>query len=46
MVGVLVHLIIGFILFTPIGFIVAAYQYKKGKEKEFEEQKLREKELN
>lgn len=34
MVGVIVYIMIGFFLFTPIGFFVASYQYKRKKSKE------------
>ncbi len=41
MVGVLVHIIIGLILFTPIGFIAGYIQDKKAREKEEELNKER-----
>jgi uncharacterized protein YneF (UPF0154 family) len=42
MEGVAVHMVIGLLLFTPIGFFVAMYQYRKAIEKEKEEEHRRE----
>lgn len=39
MTGVVVHMIIGFLLFTPVGFIVAMFQHKKELEREQDEKK-------
>jgi hypothetical protein len=45
MQGIVVHMLIGLVLFTPIGFLAGYYQNKKRLRKEAEaaeEQKLRE----
>lgn len=36
MEGIVVHMVIGFALFIPLGFITAMYQYRKATEKEKE----------
>ncbi|MCX6282917.1 MAG: hypothetical protein NTW31_01570 [Bacteroidetes bacterium] len=39
MTGVVVHMIIGFLLFTPLGFIVGMLQHRREQEKEEEDKK-------
>ncbi len=39
MTGVVVHMMIGFILFTPLGFIVAMLQHRREQEREEEDKK-------
>ncbi|MEI7499396.1 MAG: hypothetical protein WCK84_03010 [Bacteroidota bacterium] len=41
MEGVVVHMVIGLILFTPIGFITALYQHRKAESKAKEEEQKR-----
>jgi uncharacterized membrane protein len=41
MEGVVVHIVIGLLLFTPIGYITAWYQYRKTIEKAKEEEHRR-----
>jgi hypothetical protein len=33
MEGIVVHLVIGMLLFTPVGFLTAMYQHRKAMEK-------------
>jgi hypothetical protein len=41
MEGVVVHIVIGLLLFTPVGYITAWYQYRKTIEKAKEEEHRR-----
>jgi len=41
MVGILVHIVIGIVLFTPIGFLAGYLQDKRAREKAEEENKNR-----
>lgn len=45
MEGVVVHMLIGLVLFTPIGFLAGLYQERRAKELE-EERKQREERIN
>ncbi len=39
MTGVVIHMLIGLVLFTPLGFIVAFLQHKREQERENEDSK-------